>query len=227
MTLTIVDKILLAAYALEEKSKAPFTAEALIVEAWMSDNGAFGLQGYADKYPDANRILTKIMGTKGLRGKGWIEKVGEKQYQLTTAGRNAARNLVSDKRPTISRAGGIEREELPIIQRLLKSPAFKKTEEGRDSELIFRDACNFWGISSYSNASTLRARFAEIRNLLQELYHSVASSETGEVVLPHMKIAIDKKKMTALQATHKLLQEKFFDELEVIRKRVDERKGLG
>lgn len=227
MSLTIVEKILLAAYALEEKGEAPFTAEALIVKAWMSDNGAFGLQGYADKYPDSNRVLTNIMGSKGLRGKGWIEKVGEKQYRLTTAGRRVAQDLSCDKRPHISRAADIDRELLPIIQRLLNSPGFKKMEESRDNEIIFRDACNFWGISSYSNASTLRARFEDIRNLLQELDNSVAASETGEVVLPDMKIMINKGMVTSLRTTHLLLQKKFFDELEVIRKRVDERRGLG
>lgn len=226
MNLTIVEKILLAAYALEEKGEAPFTAEALIVEAWRRDQGAFGLQGYPDKYPDSNRILTNIMGSKGLRGKGWIEKVGEKQYRLTTSGRKVAHNFESDNEPASSRAAGIDRKELPIVQRLLNSPAFKKREEGREKEIIFREACNFWGISSYSSASTLHARFTEIRDLIEVLENSVAISVTGEVVLPEMKISINKETVKSLRVTHSLLQQRFFDELEVIRKRDDDRKKL-
>jgi hypothetical protein len=95
MNLTIVEKILLAAYGLEKNGATPFTAERLIVEAWRNDKGAFGLQGYSDDFPDSNRVLTKITGSEGLKGKGWIEKVREKQYRLTALGQKAARSLGS------------------------------------------------------------------------------------------------------------------------------------
>ena len=35
-----------------------------------------------DKCPDLNWVFTDIMGTKGVRGKDWLRKVGEKQYQV-------------------------------------------------------------------------------------------------------------------------------------------------
>lgn len=227
MKLTIVEKILIAAYSLEQKGESTFTAEQLIVEAWRQDKGAFGLQGYSDDFPDSNRILTNIMGSKGLKGKGWIEKVGEKQYRLTALGKKVAGNLRSVDQTGSARAADIDRGYLPIVQRLLNSPALKKKEEGGEQEIIFRDACNFWGISSYSSASTLRNRFTEIRDVLEVLDKSVAASATREIILPEMRIAINRHIVDSLRETHSLLQRKFFGELEVIRKRDDERRGLG
>src|ERR1700733_5140009 len=83
--LTVPQKLLLAALEARKKS-ATFTAEDLIVQAWKLYPDTFGLSGYGDLYPDSNRVLTNIMGTKGMRGKGWLRKVGEKQYRLTSAG---------------------------------------------------------------------------------------------------------------------------------------------
>ena len=83
----------------------PFTAEQLIVKAWEMDKDLFGLQGYADQHPDSNRILTNIMGNKGLKGKGWIERVGEKQYRLTASGSRIALKLSVRGTGTVTRAG--------------------------------------------------------------------------------------------------------------------------
>ena len=70
--LTTSQKILMAAYRLEEQGQTPFSAEALIVAAWQENPRTFGLKGFADQYPDSNRVLSCIMGEKGLarrRGK--------------------------------------------------------------------------------------------------------------------------------------------------------------
>ena len=76
--LTVPEKLLIAALE-ARKSSATFTAEDLVVSAWQLYPDTFGLSGYADQYPDSNRVLTNIMGSKGMRGKGWLRKVGAKQ----------------------------------------------------------------------------------------------------------------------------------------------------
>src|SRR5262245_25492266 len=82
--LIVPQKLLVA--ALEVRKRSPtFSAEDLVVEAWKQFPDTFGLTGYAQLHPDSNRVLTNIMGTKGMRGKGWLRKVGEKRYQLTAA----------------------------------------------------------------------------------------------------------------------------------------------
>src|SRR6266702_659470 len=124
--LTVPERILGAAFALEAGGKTPFTAEDLVVSAWRLYKDTFGLQGYADQYPDSNRVLTNIMGTKGLRGKGWIIKVGEKKYQLTEAGRAAAKGLSTDVSPSEERAGELSREAITVLERLALSPPARK-----------------------------------------------------------------------------------------------------
>src|SRR5579875_20937 len=91
--LTVPGRILSCAAELD-RERGTFTAEDLVVRCWERFPDTFGLQGYADKHPDSNRVLTNIMGTKGMRGKGWLRKVGEKQYRLTSAGLSDGETLI-------------------------------------------------------------------------------------------------------------------------------------
>src|SRR6202451_278429 len=88
---TVPEKILLAAFELEEQGQSPFSAEALVVAAWQKFPRTFGLKGYSDQYPDSNKILTSIMGEKGLARRGWLAKMGQKLYSLTRDGRQVVR----------------------------------------------------------------------------------------------------------------------------------------
>ena len=87
---TVPEKILLAAYQLEEQGQSPFSAESLIVASWQKFPRTFGLKGYADLYPDSNKVLSSIMGEKGLARRGWLSKVGQKMYSLSRDGRHAS-----------------------------------------------------------------------------------------------------------------------------------------
>src|SRR6266566_4482774 len=89
---TVPEKILTCAIELDAE-KGVFTAEDLIVRCWQKFPDTFGLQGYSNQFPDSNRVLTNIMGTKGLRGKGWLRKIGEKRYRVTDVGRDDAAKL--------------------------------------------------------------------------------------------------------------------------------------
>src|ERR1700722_6971184 len=81
--MTVPEKILLAANQLDLQGNSPFSAEALIVGAWQQFPKAFGLKGYADQYPDSNKILSSIMGEKGLARRGWLVKMGKKNKNIT------------------------------------------------------------------------------------------------------------------------------------------------
>ena len=84
---TVPEKILLAAENLEKQGHSPFTAESLIVASWQKFPSTFGLKGFAEKYPDSNKILSSIMGEKGLARRGWLVKMGQKLYAMTREGR--------------------------------------------------------------------------------------------------------------------------------------------
>src|SRR5258708_40257703 len=98
---TVPEKILLAANQLEADGQSPFSAEALIVVSWQKFPKTFGLKGYADQYPDSNKILSSIMGEKGLARRGWLVKMGQKMYALTRDGRQVIRKvMLQDKQQT-------------------------------------------------------------------------------------------------------------------------------
>src|SRR5580692_4285000 len=93
---TVPEKILIAASELEQHGQSPFSAEALIVASWQKFPRTFGLKGYADQYPDSNKVLTSIMGEKGLAKRGWLVKMGQKLYALTRDGRQVVRRLMHE-----------------------------------------------------------------------------------------------------------------------------------
>src|SRR5436305_1084426 len=91
---TVPEKILLAAETLEKQGQSPFTAEMLIVASWVRFPSTFGLKGFTEKYPDSNKILSSIMGEKGLARRGWLVKMGQKLYAMTREGRNVVRRVM-------------------------------------------------------------------------------------------------------------------------------------
>ncbi len=91
---TVPEKILVAADHLEKQGQSPFTAEMLIVSSWQKFPSTFGLKGFTDKYPDSNKILSSIMGEKGLARRGWLVKMGQKLYAMTREGRNVVRRVM-------------------------------------------------------------------------------------------------------------------------------------
>ena len=122
---TVPEKILLAVYQLEEQGQSPFSAESLVVAAWQKFPRTFGLKGYADLYPDSNKVLTSIMGEKGLTRRGWLAKMGQKLYTLTREGKQAVR---------IIHGFGTGRLRQAIREHLRKHPAVKSWRPGAENE---------------------------------------------------------------------------------------------
>ena len=157
--LTVPEKILSCAFELD-REKGTFTAEDLVVRCWARFPDTFGLQGYAEKYPDSNRILTNIMGTKGLRGKGWLRKVGEKRYRITEVGRQAVQvGQRSAEGDSFRRAASLSRPTAEVLERLVVSRAFDKYR--LKEEMTFGDLCSFSNISARSNAQQLNLAVKE------------------------------------------------------------------
>src|SRR5947209_10944399 len=119
---TVPEKILLAAYALEEAGDSPFTAESLVVSAWKKYPVTFGLKTFAEQYPDSNKVLASIMGERGLARRGWLAKVGQKLYSLTREGRQAVRRLRRpDEQPAAEAPDGsvaLDRDQERFLQAL-------------------------------------------------------------------------------------------------------------
>ena len=142
---TVPEKILLAALELEEQGQSPFSAEALIVAAWQKFPKTFGLKGYAELYPDSNKVLSSIMGVRGLAGRGWLTKMGQKLYVLTRDGEQLVRRLLSDgTTPPAEEAAKLTRDQEKFLNGLWATTAVEKFNEGRKQEITFADACSYW-----------------------------------------------------------------------------------
>ncbi len=57
----------------------------IVVEAWTADKARLGLKGYESLYPDSNRITVELVRASSLAA-GLLERTGENQFALTTAG---------------------------------------------------------------------------------------------------------------------------------------------
>ena len=214
---TVPEKILLAAENLEKQGQSPFTAEALIVASWQKFPGTFGLKGFGEKYPDSNKILSSIMGEKGLARRGWLVKMGQKLYALTREGRNVIRRVMmqEEEAPTEGAVQRMNRDHERFIKVLLDSSAVQKFEDNRKHELSFADACRFWSITENMKGEQLDEKLEEMDKTLAELDRILADvdSETssGRVVT-----AGDIRVMTNI---HRYMQDRFDRHLNLLRSR--------
>ncbi len=223
--LSVPDKLVLAAFDLEERGKRPFSAEDLVVEAWRRFPDAFGLSGHADKdgkpiYPDSNRVFAEIMGSKPIRKRGLLRKVGSKMYQLTEAGREYARVTARQEAGEVVKAT-IAREVKLELVRLLSSRAVEKARAGRFGEITFFDACTFWAISPGSSAMELDGKIGN----LQAIFKAVEESAQNKVIsLEHGGVLLGPDDLRFLRQLNTDLMKKYSKELEIIHRRTDERR---
>ncbi len=213
---TLPEKILLAAFGLEEQGQSPFTAEALIVAAWQKYPRTFGLKGFEDLYPDSNKVLASIMGEKGLARKGWLLKAGMKIYTLTRDGRQVVRRLHGEATPPKPAAPvRLDREHDKLLQGLFASSAYDKFREGRQQELKFADACRFWGITESLSGDALDERLDQVEMTLAESERQIGA---GRAILASGQ-SISADDTGILCDLHGYLRQRFAPHLTLLRKR--------
>lgn len=216
---TVPEKILLAASQLEEQGQSPFSAESLIVASWQKFPRTFGLKGYADQYPDSNKVLSCIMGERGLARRGWLAKMGQKLYALTREGRHVVGRLQSGGEAPAP--GGVEvvkisRDQEKYLLGLFSTSAVQKFEEGLKDELTFADACRFWGITENLHGEALTARLDRLRASVAELARVLG---TANAELSNGRV-IAREDLSLLEAVHEYLEDRFARHLNLLRNRV-------
>jgi hypothetical protein len=224
--LSIADKLLLSAYGLEESGKKPFSAEDLVVGAWREFPDAFGLAGYRDidghlLYPDSNRVFAEIMGSKPIRKKGFLIKVGSKMYQLTEAGREHARMLAGTPKAASTEKAAFPREIERMLKKLITSRAFDKFRTGSTETITFHDACAFWGISPRSSAIEFEGRLGNALHVINLAREAVKGRRIG---FDHGRDPIAGDDIDRLVQIHDHLLKTFHREIQTIKKRTDERR---
>jgi hypothetical protein len=74
--------IMEAARGLSRAGHHLFTYEQLVVEAWRVSPLVFGLAGYEENYPNANKVLSNVHGKKGLVARGLLARLGRRLLQV-------------------------------------------------------------------------------------------------------------------------------------------------
>jgi hypothetical protein len=220
---TLPEMILLAAWELEEGGKTPFSAEALVVTSWQKFPRAFGLKGFAESYPDSNKVLASIMGQKGLARRAWLVKMGTKQYALTREGRLAARRMLQDQTdieevpaPTVVvQTIALTAEQEKQLVALFDSTALGKFADGRKFECTFADACRFWNITDNLHGPALEKHLAKFQDELTELKRCLG---TGRTALPTGR-SVTADDIASLGQVHAFLEKKFTPILTLLRNR--------
>lgn len=224
-SLSISEKVLFAAFGLEQQGRRPFSAEDLVVAAWREFPDAFGLAGYQSSdgrplYPDSNRVFVEIMGSKPIRKRGLLVKVGKKMYQLTEAGRAHA-HLLSRRRSAVSvEKIGLSREIQHKLKRLISSKATQKYRDGRPDDLTFHDACAFWSISPRSSAIEFNGRIANLTELIAIARDGIRDKAA---TFEHGGHIVTTRDLDGLLALHECLLKNFGREVQIIKSRMDER----
>lgn len=231
--ITISDKLLLAAFELDGNTGKSFTAEDLVVSAWRQFPRSFGLRGYHDDkgislYPDSNRVFAEIMGSKPIRKRGYLIKIGKKTYGLTISGRSRADQLLQGQSclqnidcERIRGKATISRKVLSRIQRLLGSRVVQYTQNNEFSRSTFHDACLFWGITPSSSYIELEGIFRDLEAVITQFEDAIKS---GTSSLQSGSEELHESTPSLLRSVHQLLQERFAEDLNTIRQRTDERK---
>ena len=206
----------MAAHQLEEQGQSPFSAEALIVASWQKFPRTFGLKGYTDQYPDSNKVLSSIMGERGLTRRGWLSKMGQKLYALTREGRQVVMRLQEGGEPPPAAAPvRINRDLEKNLLALLSSPSVQKFEEGLKEELTFADAGRFWGTESL-HGEALTARLDRIGTVLRDVERVVG---TGSAELSNGR-SVSRDDLNLLTAVHEYLTDHFARHLRLLQSRL-------
>ncbi|MBN2331385.1 MAG: hypothetical protein JXC85_06225 [Candidatus Aenigmarchaeota archaeon] len=237
--LTLNEKVLLAAFALQKGDiKNKFTAEDLLVEVWQQDKGAFGLRNYENKYPDSNKLFTKLDGKGGLVRKGLLKKVSERTYILTPAGMSLSNSIRPVDEITTTK---VNRELYEEIKKIINHPIFSEWLKDSNKPEKFRDAGWFWGIAPGNPPSIVAERLANIEQNLIEAKKKTAECG-GKLVLDtrgmdqnvklalttkgnanidsdKSKIYLDSKDINKCIEFHELLKKRFEKELSIMLKK--------
>lgn len=173
--LTSSQQLLVAAAKLEASGQRPFSASALVVEAWKQFPQRFSLKGFP-QYPDSNAVFVAIMGPKSLVARKYMLKVGQKLYQLTNHGAEEAQKCIAgqpSKKPLV-------RVELSswlklTLLRWLQSTAYRRFKDGHFSAVTYKDALKFWNLDASDRE--VSKHLAATANDFDEIQKHVNGSE--------------------------------------------------
>ena len=217
ITISKSEMVLLAAY--ENWPDSGFTAEELVVACWQKYPTAFGLQGYADKYPDSNVIYRYIMGKDSIvKKQRWFSQKGQKRYVLTVAGINHALKISGVMNAeTEAQRRRIDRFYEHVLLRVLNSSAWNKYASSRVEELIFTDACGFWSINPRSSGEQYRSARRDLAEAISTAKRYIDNRHTKLAL--GSRFTIDLRDLNQIELLERELESRFKEQLDLINHR--------
>ena len=194
-----------------------------MVACWREFPDDFGLQGYEQLYPDSNVVYRYIMGQSSIVKKHkWLHQTRSKTYRLSTQGVSHALTLVGDGGGDTSESRlRIERAREAVLTRLLRSRAWKKNQTG--DEIVFREACAFWGIVPRSANEEYRFARRELEDSLATAEVRIGESQEASLFVPDVNHTVTRGTLSQLRVLDSRLREDFAGEISGITARVIDR----
>ena len=212
------DQVLLAALACSGGNcENTFTAEDLLVRAWKNDKPAWGLRGYEQQYPDADKIHKEIDGrglaNKGILALGFVERAENRVYRLTASGLAVASRLRPADPVARERAGRKLEQE---IRQILEHPGFHLWLQNPALPRHFRDAGHFWGIAPGMPPRTVEDRVSFIERTLAAASEFLAGSSLDEVAEHRGRILFQRADIERARQFHDTLKSRFSRDLALL-----------
>jgi hypothetical protein len=216
--LGLKDQVLLAALACSGGNfDQTFTSEDLLVRAWKAEKPAWGLRGYEEEYPDADKIHKELDGrgaaNKGIIGLGYVERVHNRVYRITPAGLMAGSTLRPADPIVREKAGRTLEHE---IKKILEHPVFRAWLQNPASPRHFRDAGHFWGIAPGMPPGTVRERVEGVERTLQAASAFLAQTGSREVTEQRGKILFQSEDIRRSLEFHECLKGRFARDLSLL-----------
>jgi hypothetical protein len=216
-TISKSEMVLLAVY--DKWLESEFTAEELVVACWEKYPDSFGLQGYSDRFPDANVVYRHIMGKNSIvKKQRWLSQKGPKRYGLTPAGINHAlkiRGPDGQKSDTVHHR--IDRYYEQVLLRVLTGSAWTKFKNNQIDDLTFTEACDVWSISPRSSGEQYKAARRDLAEAISTAKRHLDEGQS-EITLAS-RISVSAKDLDNLEFLEKRLDTKFKDQLSLISRR--------
>ena len=211
--------------AFEQWPEATFSAEDLVVACWRKFSNDFGLQGYEAEYPDSNVVYRHIMGQSSIvKKQKWLLHVGKKTFKLSNTGvhhsLNLAESMGEDGENTEQRVR-IERSRETVLARLLRSRAWHKFQD--DGEIVFREACAFWGITLRSSGEDYRYARDELNASLSLAEERLSGAHNGALYVGEPHTEIHANDIARLRHLDLQMESEFAEELAGIKSRIVDR----
>jgi hypothetical protein len=181
--LGLKEQVLLAALECSSGDcRKSFTIEDLLVSAWKKDRAAWGLRGYENEHPDADKIHKEVDSrgatNKGIVGLGYLEKVHQRVFRLTSAGLVFASSLRPSD-PIVREKAGRKLEE--EIKPILEHPVFQMWLQDPTLPKYFREAGHFWGVAPGMPSKTVRERVNAVERTLKAANDFLTTAGVDEV----------------------------------------------